>query len=436
MKRFLPLTAVVVALVGCAKPSIPPTDGQASAKADPQAGEPKFASDNAESASKPAEKNIPPESARAALSVSVDKSKSEQAKKAIKSKHKYANTIGADIVSGMKEDDYLRKHPGARKSRISSKPEHSVAVYTLQRSDLPAPRPWDYQPKGDQNQIAEPDSSTWFFFKGNLVGLSLRWKSDKESFQNRHREIMEHMGTPDCDKVNKSDLVAREDTPHNYSWSATEPGLFVQYEVTTFTGLSQSITVCSVAGVGQEAGLMGFHANFIEHYKAVAPAKSSLPVGSAAVGDKEKLDYIKKLAPEVVGGYSLDDLYKAHEDAKTVKPTKNPDGSQELIWGNNLLNKQAMIGDGKVLLYRVKVIRADRPAAEKEASRPTALLGSPKSTSVPDDEPDTVSCNVWIEQGYWVRTAVVKGKTVKGGDVYFAETFVINLKGTDAIRKK
>ena len=53
VKRILPLIAVVVALVGCAKPSVTPTDGQASAKADPQAGEPKPKSDNAEPTSKP-----------------------------------------------------------------------------------------------------------------------------------------------------------------------------------------------------------------------------------------------------------------------------------------------------------------------------------------------------------------------------------------------
>jgi len=109
---------------------------------------------------------------------------------------------------------------------------------------------------------------------------------------------------------------------------------------------------------------------------------------------------------------------------------------QELIWGDNLASQHAMLSDGKVLVLRRKALRASKDAAEKETLAPKAELGKPTSTSVPNDEPDVVSCNVWIEGGYWVRTAVVRGKTIQGDDVFFSEVFVIDLKGIDKVRKK
>jgi len=150
----------------------------------------------------------------------------------------------------------------------------------------------------------------------------------------------------------------------------------------------------------------------------------------------EKNDYVKKAAPEVVGGYTLDELYKAQPDAKKGTLTRNSDNTQELTWGDNLANSHVMLGDGKVVMLRRKVIRANRAAVEKESLAPVATLGKPRSTGVPDDEPDTVSCNVWIVGTYWYRTAIIRGKTIMGEDVFFAESYVIDLAAIDRLRKK
>jgi len=160
-----------------------------------------------------------------------------------------------------------------------------------------------------------------------------------------------------------------------------------------------------------------------------------LIVTSGHAAADEKSDYIKKMAPEVVSGYSLDELFKAHPDAKKGMLTRNPDSSQDLTWGDKLANSHAMLGDGKVVLLRRKVIRASRAAAEKETLAPVATLGKPKSTGVPSDEPETVSCNVWIVGTFWFRTAVIRGKTIAGDDVFFAESHVIDLAAIDRLRK-
>lgn len=155
-----------------------------------------------------------------------------------------------------------------------------------------------------------------------------------------------------------------------------------------------------------------------------------------ATQEDAKMEFLKELSPMVVKGVSLEELYKLHPDAKKGKLTRNPDGSEEVTWGDNLANHHAMLGVGKVLGYRWKVIRENKAAAEKEAAPVTEALGRPQNTTLPEEEPDVVSCKTWTYKGIFVRTAVVKGKTITGADVYFAEEFVVNSAALEKLLKK
>lgn len=67
-----------------------------------------------------------------------------------------------------------------------------------------------------------------------------------------------------------------------------------------------------------------------------------------ANADDDKIKLLKDLSPIVMKEHTLDEIYQEHESAKTKKVTKNTDGTEELIWGNNEVNHHVMLKNGKV----------------------------------------------------------------------------------------
>jgi hypothetical protein len=150
------------------------------------------------------------------------------------------------------------------------------------------------------------------------------------------------------------------------------------------------------------------------------------PPSIVAAPEGERLIFLRSFAPELLDQYSLQDMLKKYSDADPRKITTNADGSQELIWGDNLVSHHATFYRDRLLGYRWKVFRGSQADAEAEMKRPIATLGPPASTAVPTGEFDAVAWHQWLVEGYMVNTVVRRGGTIDGIPVYYAERSVIN----------
>ncbi len=154
--------------------------------------------------------------------------------------------------------------------------------------------------------------------------------------------------------------------------------------------------------------------------------------------DDAKMDFLRKNAPMVVMGESLDQLYKRHPDAKRGVLKRNPDGSQELQWGGGLASFQVLVNEDKVLVYHLRVLRISKETAERYAMEPREVFGEPLSTDLPKNDPKAVSCNRWRYNGYSLKTAVVMDRPIRGSAeyAYYSDLEVGNLDAIEAILGK
>jgi len=160
-----------------------------------------------------------------------------------------------------------------------------------------------------------------------------------------------------------------------------------------------------------------------------------IPTTNAIADDEAKMKHLKEVAAAVVEGATLEDLYKRHPEAKEGSLVTNPDGSQQLRWGDSLVYNYALLGNGKVLSFKWRMLRLDKAAAEKEALQPKEVFGTPRSTAIPKGELRLESCNHWRHKEYTLRTGVWKGK-FDGADAYYVESNVTNMDALEKLIKK
>lgn len=157
---------------------------------------------------------------------------------------------------------------------------------------------------------------------------------------------------------------------------------------------------------------------------------TSNDIAPLTIPNFEKRRYLKSIAPAVTELYSLEMLYREFPHAKSGNHNRNPDGSLEIFWGDNLVQHYAMVdtkGD-RVVAYGTKIFRGTQAAAQRSADEPQTLLGKPSPVSPGSGERDVVRQSLWNALGYGVRTAVIRGTTTDGRAVYFCEFLVSDLE--------
>lgn len=159
--------------------------------------------------------------------------------------------------------------------------------------------------------------------------------------------------------------------------------------------------------------------------KTNVPMPSSVPAGEEPTTEPNKLlAFLRNREPEVTGGFSLAEFYKAQPDSKNGKLTHNDDGSQYLAWGGGLLSGEALFFRGKLILYRRSGLAPNPEVIRTETELFLKNLGPPSSTTPPPDGRKVVSWKQWDIDRFVYSIAVVTIRTNRGVFDYYEHTIL------------